>query len=389
MRLMSASQMIKNFFSSKKEIIQLFPKERSRGRVALSYIAWPLREGFNSSRARGHTNAFEVVAMAETYQNLGYSVDIVDHDHPIYIPPKDCVVAIDIHGQLERWDPVLSQECARILHATGPHWLTYNRSETDRLAAIIQRRGVSLIPRRQVAPTRNIEFADHVTVLGNEYTMESFAFAKKPMTRIPISSAYEFSWPAERDFKIAKKKFLWVGSFGMVQKGLDLVLEAFAQMPELSLTVCGRPEKEPDFYQCYEKELLKTPNIHLHGWIDMASPEFQTIAQTHAAIIYPGAAEGGAGSVIHCMHAGMVPLCTRETSVDLKDFGMLIKNDNVEAVMETARAFAVLPDHEVEQRARASYEYVRKVHTRDQFQKNYCEFAANLLNTNHEQSFCH
>jgi len=237
-----------------------------------------------------------------------------------------------------------------------------------------------LVSRRHTHPADN-GGEDHIVILGNEYTAKSFAFAKKPITRVPLSSAYEFPWPQERDFSKAKKNFLWVASYGMVHKGLDLVLEAFAQMPELALTICARPEKEPDFFRLYEKELRHTPNIHSRGWVDMASPEFAEIAKSHAATIYPSCSEGGGGSVIHCMHAGMVPLCTYEASVDLNDFGMLIKNGTVEAVIETARAFAALPDQEIEERARASYEHVRKFHTRDCFQKNYYEFATKLLSS--------
>lgn len=376
---MNVSQNIKKFFTSKKEVVRLFPKEKARGTVIVSYMTWPFEEGIDSPKARGHTNAFEVIAMAETYRDLGYSVEVVDHNNDDYVPPKDCCVAIDLHGQLERWNPFLSKTCIRILHATGAHWLTANQAELERLIAIRERRGSVLLPRRQAASSRSAALADHIVVLGNEYTMDSFAFAKKPITRIPISSAYEFAWPKERDFSEAKKNFLWVGSYGMVHKGLDLVLEAFAQMPELSLTVCGRPEKEADFFQLYAKELKHISNIHFQGWIDMGSAEFLEIAKTHAGIIYPSCSEGGGGSVIHCMHAGMIPICTREASVDLGDFGLLIKNGTVEAVMEAAQAFALLPDKEMKQRVKASYEYVRKVHTRDQFQKNYSRFAAKVL----------
>ncbi len=363
-----------------KNSIQIFPQKKSRGVVVLSYITWPFREGVNAQKARGHTNAFEVVAMAEVYHKLGYAVEIIDYDNQQYQPPKDASVVIDLHGQLEKWNSGLSKSCHRILHATGAHWLTANQAELERLAAIRDRREVVLMPRRQTVPSSSADLAEHIVVLGNKYTIDSFSFAKKPISRIPISSAYEFSWPEGRDFSQAKKKFLWLGSYGMVHKGLDLVLEAFAQMPELSLTICGRPEKEKDFFQLYEKELCHTLNIHLQGWVDMASPEFLEIARTHAAIIYPSCSEGGGGSVIHCMHAGMVPLCTYQASVDLNDFGMLIKKETVEAVMETARTFASLHDVEVEERAEAAYQHAKKIHTRDCFRKNYHEFAAKLLN---------
>jgi glycosyltransferase involved in cell wall biosynthesis len=164
----------------------------------------------------------------------------------------------------------------------------------------------------------------------------------------------------------------------MVQKGLDLVLEAFAQMPELELTVCGRPEKEEDFFDLYESLLKRAPNIHLHGWIDMGTEEFIEISQTHAAVIYPGSGEGGAGSVIHCMHAGMVPIVTRETSVDLNDFGIEILSGDVESVIDSVRKLASMSEQEVEMRARKAYEHVRRVHTRGEFGKNYRAFAAEV-----------
>jgi len=237
---------------------------------------------------------------------------------------------------------------------------------------------VALTPWRQVSPSNAVEIADRATVLGNEYTIETFAFAGKPFTRIPISSAYELPWPEKRNIAEAKKRFLWVGSFGMVQKGLDLVLEAFAQMPELELTICGRPEKENDFFLHYEKELKRTPNIRLHGWIDMGTDDFLKISETHSSVVYPGSGEGGAGSVIHCMHAGMVPICTREASVDLMDFGVLINEGSVQAVQDACRAFAAMTDQEVEIRSHRAYEHARAVHTREQFAKNYRAFVAKI-----------
>ncbi len=358
--------------------VVLIPHGLSRGTVALSYIKWPFEEGWDSPKARGHTNTYEVVAMAEAWCDLGFRVEIVDYSNITYTPPNDCRVAIDIHSNLERWAEKLPSNCVKILHATGPHWLDWNLAELNGLAAIRDRKGVALQSRRQVEPSRGIEVADHLTVLGNEYTSGTFAFAGKPFTRIPLSSAYEFPWPEGRDFSKAKRKFFWVASYGMVHKGLDLVLDAFAGMPELELTVCGRPEKEADFFNLYRRELTATPNIHLHGWIDMASSEFQEMARSHACIIYPSKAEGGAGSAIHCMHAGMLPACVRGASVDLGDFGISIPADTVEAVQAAAQRIASMPDEEVETRARKAWEHVRKFHTREEFKKNYRTFAERI-----------
>jgi len=371
-------QAISMAFPKKLAVIRREPAGKPRGCVAISYITWPFVEGFDSPKARGHTNAYEVIVMAESFLDLGFRVEIIDWDDASYAPPSDCRIAIDIHGSLERWQSALPSACRRILHATGPHWLFWNHAELARLQSVQARNGIALKPRRQVEPSRGVEVADEVVVLGNEFTRQTFVFGGKTVTRVPISSAYEFSWPLGRDFDRARKRFLWVGSYGMAHKGLDLALDAFAGMPDLELTVCGRPEKEEDFYRLYERQLLKTPNIRLHGWLDMAAPDFAEIARTHAAVIYPSSAEGGAGSVIHCMHAGMLPICTMEASIDLGNFGVHVESGTVEAVQKACRAVAEMPASEVEARALGAYEHARRMHTREKFRENYGKLAKRI-----------
>lgn len=378
---MSILQSIRKFIRKKTPVIRLKPDGKSRGVVALSYITWPFVEGIESRRAMGHTNPFECLVMAESFRKIGFEVEVVDYDNVDYVPPKNCRVAIDIHSNLERWDSELPADCQRILHVTGPHWLFWNHAELSRLLAVRDRKGVAISPRRTVAPSRGIAVANRATVLGNEFTMGTIRFAGKPITRIPISSAYEFSWPENRDWEAARKRFLWVGSYGMVHKGLDLALDAFAQMPEFELTVCGRPEKEADFFKLYERELKQTPNIKHYGWLDMASPGFLELARTHAAIVYPSSAEGGAGSVIHCMHAGLMPIVTTESSIDIGDFGIRTQEATVESVIKSVREFAALPTNEVEARARASYDHARRCHTRELFRTNYEAFAREVAET--------
>lgn len=362
----------------KTPIIRIPARARNNhaGCAIISYITQPFIEGFDSEKMRGHTNAGEVLAMAESFREMGLRVEICNWDDRGYSPPQDAKVAIDIHSNLERWS--LPDQCIKVLHATGAHWTFQNKAEAIRIEGVRRRRGVALIPRRTAVPSHGPEVTDHIVVLGNEFTAETFRFSGKPITRIHISSAYEFPFPESRDYEKARQKFLWVGSFGMVHKGLDLVLEAFSEMPDLELTVCGRPEKEEDFFMLYEKELMHTSNIHFHGWVDMASPEFAKIALTHASVVYPSCSEGGGGSVIHCMHAGMIPVCTREASVDLDDFGVLIREGSISAVQDAVRTIASMSASEVEQRARASWAHVRAIHTREQFSKNYAAFASSL-----------
>lgn len=357
-------------------VIRLRPDAASRGTVALSYVTQPFVDRNKGLRARGHTNGFECMVIAESYRRLGYAVEVVDYTNSDYAPPADCRFAIDIHSNLERWS--LPEGCQRLLHATGAHWLTWNNAEISRLKAIFERRGRNLRSMRQALPSRGIEVAKLATVIGNEWTMGTFAPARTPMHRIMLSSAYEYEWAAERDFEKARRSFVWLGSFGMVHKGLDLALEAFARMPEYTLTVCGRPEKEADFFALYQKELTATPNIKFAGWMDLASPKFEEIRRTHAAMIYPTSAEGCAGSVVHCAHAGLAPVVTKESGFDIGDYGARIADGTVEAVCDAVRRFADQPASEVESRARRTWEFARANHTRPAFEADYQALAERL-----------
>jgi len=362
------------------DIFRLAPPSTPRGTVVISYLLWPFLEGIDSPKARGHTNAWEAVAMAHVFLELGYKVEIIDWQNRSYLPPDDCRVVIDIDSNIERWNALLPKGCLKIFHATGPHWIQSNIGELTRIEAIRRRKGVSLLPRRQVQYNRGAELADHITVLGNDYTILTYQPAKIPITRIPISSAYEYPWPENRNFESARKNFFWLSSYGMAWKGLDLALDAFAEMPDLHLTVCGRPEKEPDFFEIYKKELLHTANIKLVGWMDLSSAEFRGMAETHASVVQLGSAEGGGGSAIHCMHAGMIPICTPENSIDLMDFGYLVDPPTVERVKQVCRQISTSPPSALEDRARAAYAHVNRVHTRNSFAQSFRSFAESLQN---------
>jgi len=84
-----------------------------------------------------------------------------------------------------------------------------------------------------IETNKAIECADIATILGNEFTISTYNYAKKPMYRIPISAPSTYSWDESKDFDNCKKKYLCFGSGGFVHKGLDLVLEAFTNMPVL------------------------------------------------------------------------------------------------------------------------------------------------------------
>ena len=223
-------------------------------------------------------------------------------------------------------------------HLDTAHWLVNNAAVLDREIALRDRRGVALDSHKFIGINRAIETADYATLLGNDYDFETYAFAGKPVFEVPNPAAVLYPWSEDKDFAAARTRFLWIGSHGLVHKGLDLVLEAFARMPEVHLTVCGPIGEEPAFEAAFRRELYGTPNIETLGWVDIASPAFAALLQRTVALVYPSCAEACCGTVVNSMQAGLIPLASRESGVDIDEgFGMLLGDGTVEAVEAAVR----------------------------------------------------
>jgi glycosyltransferase involved in cell wall biosynthesis len=195
------------------------------------------------------------------------------------------------------------------------------------------------------------------------------------MHRIPISTVTREDEFPVRDIPRIRRRFIWFGSVGLAHKGLDLALEAFGQMPDLELTVAGAIDLDQDFVAAYRRELTATPNIRNIGWLDVTDPQFHRVMRDHIGVVYPSCAEGGAGSVICCMHSGVIPVVTYEASVDVRDFGFLTAGATVADVISAVRQLTDLGDQDLLARSRATWEHVRQVHTREHFRAAYRQFA--------------
>jgi glycosyltransferase involved in cell wall biosynthesis len=368
-------------YGSQGRVVSIAPRDAEPvGHVLLSYLT----ESFLATGGAGadaHTNVWECRQIARTFLDLGFAVDVIDWNNESFVPERDYRFLVDIGVNIERLAPILGRGCTKILHATGKHWRFQNRAEHLRLAALEARRGVRLQPRRIAPPGRGVELADCLTVLGDRLTIDTFAYSGKPCYRIPLSTTAEFPWNAAKDFAACRRRFVWFGSSGMVHKGLDVVLEAFAATPELHLTVCGPVDRERDFNDFYRRELYRTPNIRTVGWIDVAGREFARIADTSLALVYPSCSEGCAGCVVTSLHAGLVPIASCESGVEVRDFGVMLSSATVEEIRHAALDLSRRPTEELRLRSRTAWRYARSYHTRDRFAAEFRSVVERLLDS--------
>ena len=364
----------------KKEVSQTlqvvsYGSERKRkGDVLLSYLVEPFLISENDPQFNKHSNYWECLQMAKTFTGMGYGVDVIsgpslpEHES---IPQKDYSFFIDMYRNMDKLAGVISKDCIKIYHITRAHWMFHNAAEYRRCLELQQRKMVSVKPRRQVLPNSGIELADYGITVGNEFTISTFAFAGKPIFRVPISTCAQFPWPEKKNYQSCKKNFLWLGGEGLVHKGLDIVLDAFAARSDFNLFVCARIKDEEDFEKAYLQELYETKNIKAIGWIDVSSAEFLEIANNCIGIISLSCSEGGGGSVIQGMHAGLIPIVSRESAVDVDDFGIVLKESSIEHLQRTISELSSLPESELGVMSKKAWEFARRNHTRERFSEEY------------------
>lgn len=361
-----------------RRVVCLEPKGSARGRALFSYIIDPFLLAAEGELPYSHTHFWESWTMARCLVEQGFRVDAISWVDQSFQPEGAYDLVVDVRTNLERLAPELG-DAVKLLHIDTAHYTFHNPAQERRLRDLESRRGVRIRPQKMLPENRAIETADLATVLGNRFTQETYAFAGKPMFRIPISVPFTYPWPAGKDFDAVRRRFLWFGSGGLVHKGLDLVLEAFAEMPGYHLTVCGPIRQERDFETAYWRELYETENIETLGWIDVGSEAFRELCRNTLGLVYPSCSEGGGSSVLTCMHGSLIPVVNRETSVDLApERGILVAESSIAELQQAVQELASRPIEDLEATARAAWTFAREHHTKEHFLAGYREFAARL-----------
>lgn len=375
---------LKKYLSSSpvEKTVTLTPSGPSKGDALLCRVndAFLLKPG--QPFPTTHQTFWEAYQQAMVFLDLGYTVDVIHFLNREFVPQKDYALFCDAGWNMERIAPLLGKGCVKIAHLTTAHPLFNNAAELKRLIALQERRGVSLRARRQVwQPLLSaIDHADCATVLGHEFTLNTYRYAGKPLYPVPAASPVLYPWNGTKDFEASRRRFVWFGGGGMVHKGLDLVLEAFASMPECQLTVCGPVEKETDFVAAYHRELYETENIKLVGWVDFSTPQFLEIATNCIGLLHPSCSEGCSTAVVICMHAGLIPIISYESSVDVSpDCGIILRKSSIEEIRDSVRSIAGLPASRLREMSRHTWERARAEHAPEQFVEEYKRVVSQVM----------
>jgi len=305
----------------------------------VSYITAPLRMGPNYHPHK-FSNPGIARSMVKVLTRMGYVVDVIDFNCKDF--KSDKVYDLFIGHAGVNWEYLsrnVLRDAVKIYFSTSLYWRQFNRREAARFESLQKRRGVRLPYDRWIKVSEEfaVHDADGIVCLGNRFAAQSYAGF--PLCICVNNGVYRDDHydRTDKDFDSARRHFLYFGSAGNIHKGLDLLVEAFMQL-DADLWYAGKVESA--FYKVYADELPSHPNIHFineNKWVNLRSPLFYELMNRCNCVILPSCAEGSCGGVVECMNQGLIPIVSRGATIDVADFGIMLRTDSVEEIVRVVR----------------------------------------------------
>jgi len=301
--------------------------------VLITYVSEVYDKEDDKLWMEGHANRWQTREITNSFLNKGFNVDIVDHRDLEFVPEKKYDIIFG-HEPLY-WVLVKNHEFdIKIYYATTLTWIHRNKAIEESVKELYDRKNIKLKNPPMDMEHYSWDFSDHVFYFGNNYYLETIkSFIKgAPQYHQIQNGIRNVSPPKAKDFTSITKNFLYLGSWGCVFRGLEKVLEVFAKNPDMNLYVCNDIIYNTVFFWKFRKLLFNTPNIHTLGFVDTSSDYFKDIVANTTWQIYPTGSEASASSVVLGMRNGLIPLVSKECTVNTGGYGTVFPDNSIETI---------------------------------------------------------
>lgn len=304
-------------------------------RALLQYLPAAFAEPRQDDTCATHQNARQCRQIVDALETTGYAVDIGDYRDTTRTVASEYDLLITHNTQLTGMDCHRYEKTLKVYLATGRNHRMHNRDLLRRAERLKVRRGIRLKPAGICPETMPfLSAADVIVGFGDESTMRTWQSDFDVPTFTIDNYGFNDTKPPVSRTPDAAKSFVFFGGTHPLLKGLDLLLEAFSKCPDLTLHVCCSLATDPKLCWHYRRELFNTPNIHYAGFVPVNSSQYHTIMNSCAYVILPSCSEGQPGSVIQCMHSGLMPIVTDVCGIDLQGRGIRLRTDSIDEIMK-------------------------------------------------------
>lgn len=374
--------------SVEKYPITVLPKsQKIKGRVLFSYLPQALGLEEDNKIFDGHSNTWESREIANIFLDLGFAVHAFPWNDYNYIPDGDYDVIFDIFINLPRALPYINKDVIKILHMTGSYAPYQNKAEFLRAENLEKRRKCHYTPKRIVPYVelneQAIQKADACSLIGSRHTLSTYP--KKYWNKInliTVSASKLAYYKNENEYVPGQKEFLWFFGSGAVHKGLDLLLEVFSRNTKYVLNIIGPTIEEKDFFKIYKYELTKLKNIKYQGALNPNSTQFNKILRNSFCFISPSCSEGISPAAVTCIQAGLFPIISRDTGIDLPSgCGIYLNRCSIDEIEKSIVTAYSMKNSRLAEQIKRCQNYALKQYSREKFSEDMRAFIEKTLKT--------
>lgn len=324
-----------------------------------------------------HANILHATQMIHYFIRLGYCVDFCHYADKMafkFLGHKKYDVIIG-QGTSYKDFCINSSIPIRINFITENHPLVVDIKYKERLDYFKKRHpnidSNPSIRRMGVIDVEQFEISTHGILMNSDFNARNFK-EFDVLRRINSNSIYNEKWKFN-DIDMAeaisnnRENILWFGSGGLIHKGLDILIDAMREMPNMQLNCYGIRKEE---YSLFDR--LKAKNTYNRGRINVMSDAFnKEVVLKHNFIVFPSCSEGMSTAVATCMAYGIIPIITKECGFVPTDYMITLEDFHVECIKNAIIETLKMSNDEILKLRRNCFEYAREQFSLKKFDESF------------------
>lgn len=333
------------------------------------YIPYVFYQKGNDAYLDQHQSHREAFVIDSVLTSLGYNVyhQTFCYDKPL--PDIDFKLIFGL-------EPLFCKACEKypkakkIYYATGAYYEHQNNMIYCLTDEFNKKYDKHIPYRRTVEKHDSCNMADKILQIGSSYTVDTYPTDIRKKISLIHQSSQAVRTVSEIKYS-PENEYFFMSSSGNMLKGVPQMIECFSNHPELTLHILGYMEE--DVIDAMKDNI--TPNIHIHGFMNVNSQEYLNVISRCNFIIYPSGSEGMPGAVLNSMKNGLIPISTKWASFDeISEYGYVMDDVSVAEIKKGISWSQKLSEDEILSLKAKCKRYIQDTYNLTRFEKEISTF---------------